>query len=297
MRRLASEASLSHRDNILISPCHGLFRRTAPVPDQGTKTCLRHNLSEAVLSASPTQTWSGTGAVLLKSPWQGETRFSNIPFVLVTLRRYHGEQIVFGPPPDYADRLDLFVCHEVNEPCVVALSLEYGPHVIESGVLLNSGGGVGEEFFTLTFGSAKSSSPNLNSSNPHVGVGQPSNLPTKPSNPIGQSFHPLIESSNSSGQPSNPPIEPQTDDDPNGEEYEVGSERDSSKNSLENAQRQPLNCHCLTSYTTTVAPSVFLISPSAQLRVLNRKGQISLRKLKEKPQLQLKRKIFISANF
>ncbi|MCE3214870.1 hypothetical protein HAX54_000157, partial [Datura stramonium] len=34
VRHLSSEASLPHRDNLLVSPCLGLIRRTAPVPDQ-----------------------------------------------------------------------------------------------------------------------------------------------------------------------------------------------------------------------------------------------------------------------
>ncbi|MCD9641721.1 hypothetical protein HAX54_028144 [Datura stramonium] len=100
---------------------------------------------------------------------------------------------------------------------------------MESDVPLNGKGGVGEEFFTPTFGSTESSNPTLNSSNSPVGVGQPSNPPAEPSSPTGQPSNPHVESSNPTSQPSNPPIESQTDDDPRGEEYEVGSEGDSSE--------------------------------------------------------------------
>ncbi|MCD7446837.1 hypothetical protein HAX54_017899 [Datura stramonium] len=77
-----------------------------------------------------------------------------------------------------------------NEPCVVTLSLEYDPHVMESSVPLNG----------------------------ECGPSKPS---AEPSNPTGQPFNPRVESSSPTNQPSNHPIEPQTDDDSSGEEYEV----------------------------------------------------------------------------
>ncbi|MCD7459732.1 hypothetical protein HAX54_041787 [Datura stramonium] len=62
---------------------------------------------------------------------------------------------------------------------------------------------------------------------------EPSNPPIELSNPTGQPSNPTVESSNPPDQLSNLPIEPQTDDDPSGEEYEVGYERDSSEDILE----------------------------------------------------------------
>ncbi|KAH0632710.1 hypothetical protein KY284_035505 [Solanum tuberosum] len=131
------------------------------------------------------------------------------------------------------DRMDVYVCHEVNEPEIAPLALDYVPHVMDSGV-----GGVGGESFT-SFNEIESpvepsspSSEHFNpSSQPSNPLGEPSNTSSQPSNPLG-------EPSNTSYQPSNPAAEPsnlsvESSDDESYDESDERSEVYSSEESLD----------------------------------------------------------------
>jgi len=101
------------------------------------------------------------------------------------------------------DRMDVYVCHEVNEPEIAPLALDYVPHVMDSGI-----DGVCWESFT-SFNEIESpvepSSPPSEHFNPSS---QPSNSLGEPSNTSSHPSNSLSEPSNTSYQPSNPAAEP-----------------------------------------------------------------------------------------
>ncbi|KAH0738460.1 hypothetical protein KY290_037165 [Solanum tuberosum] len=96
--------------------------------------------------------------------------------------------------------MDVYVCHEVNEPEIAPLALNYVPHIMDSGV-----GGESFTYFNEIESAVEPSSPpseHFNpSSQPSNSLGEPSNTSSQPSNPLG-------EPSNTSYQPSNPADEP-----------------------------------------------------------------------------------------
>ncbi|XP_055805716.1 DNA-directed RNA polymerase II subunit RPB1-like [Solanum dulcamara] len=146
--------------------------------------------------------------------------------------------------------MDIYVFHGVNEVEVAPLALNNFPHLLDSGVPLNGGGGIGEESFT-SFNEVESSDPNFESSNPVIehysAPTKPSTLFSEPFNPSFQPSNPLVEPSNTSFQPSNPltepsnpysqpptPLdEPQTDEDLSGDESNDDSEVDSNEDSID----------------------------------------------------------------
>uniref|UniRef100_M1DRB7 Uncharacterized protein n=1 Tax=Solanum tuberosum TaxID=4113 RepID=M1DRB7_SOLTU len=87
------------------------------------------------------------------------------------------------------DRMDVYVYHEVNEPEIARLALDYVPHVMDSGV--------GGESFT-SFNEVQSPNPNFGSSN----------HPTEPSSPLSEHFNPSSQHSNPLGEPSNTSSQP-----------------------------------------------------------------------------------------
>jgi len=122
------------------------------------------------------------------------------------------------------DKMDVYVCHEVNEPEIAPLALDYVPHVMDSGV-----GGESFTSFNEIESPVKPSSPpseHFNpSSQPSNPLGEPSNTSSQPSNPLG-------EPSNTSYQPSNPAAEPSnlsvesSDDEYNESDFESDNESD-----------------------------------------------------------------------
>jgi len=128
------------------------------------------------------------------------------------------------------DRMDVYVCHEVNEPEIAPLALDYVPHVMDSGV-----GGESFTSFNEIESPVEPSSPpseHFNpSSQPSNPLGEPSNTSSQPSNPLG-------EPSNTSYQPSNPAAEPsnlsvESSDDESDNESDERSEVYSSEESLD----------------------------------------------------------------
>ncbi|KAH0693904.1 hypothetical protein KY285_021001 [Solanum tuberosum] len=117
------------------------------------------------------------------------------------------------------DRMDVYVCHEVNKPEIAPLALDYVPHVMDSGV-----GGESFTSFNEIESPVKPSSPpseHFNpSSQPSNPLGEPSNTSSQPSNPLG-------EPSNTSYQPSNPTVEPSnlSVESSNDESYDESDER------------------------------------------------------------------------
>ncbi|KAH0705532.1 hypothetical protein KY290_010220 [Solanum tuberosum] len=92
--------------------------------------------------------------------------------------------------------MDVYVCHEVNEPEIAPMALDYVLHVMDNDV--------GGESFT-SFNEVESPNPNFGYSNHHA---EPSSPPFEHFNPSSQPSNPLGEPSNTSSQPCNPLGEP-----------------------------------------------------------------------------------------
>uniref|UniRef100_M1E0E9 Uncharacterized protein n=1 Tax=Solanum tuberosum TaxID=4113 RepID=M1E0E9_SOLTU len=132
------------------------------------------------------------------------------------------------------DRMDVYVCHEVNEPEIAPLALDYVPHVMDSGVGWESFTSFNEIESLVKPSSAPSEHFNP-SSQPFNPLGKPSNTSSQPFNPLGEPSNTSYQPSNHAAEPSNLSVESSDDEsyDESDNESDERSEVYSSEESLD----------------------------------------------------------------